>query len=162
MNEYRKQQLQAAALIEQGATAEQIAAVYGWINEPEPEQIETGDKRTLTRRAKCGIIKTIARHVRRWKRKQEGKTMKNAKNYFDKNGFIFGDSAKFNFGKWEHRIVKFTDFSEAEKWLNTEEYDFRERELISKTAAENTDILNNINRSGVIRNGFILSAHLAA
>ena len=39
--------------------------------------------------------------------------MKNAKNYFEKNGFIFGDSAKFNFGKWEHRIVKFTDFSEA-------------------------------------------------
>lgn len=62
--------------------------------------------------------------------------MKNAKNYFDKNGFIFGDSAKFNFGKWEHRIIKFTDFSEAEKWLNTEEYDFRERELISKTTAK--------------------------
>lgn len=37
MNEYRKQQLRAAALIEQGATAEQIAAVYGWIRgKPEP------------------------------------------------------------------------------------------------------------------------------
>ena len=65
MNEYRKQQLQAAALIEQGATAEQVAAVYGWINEPEPEPIETGDKRTLTPRRKCGIIKAIRRHVRR-------------------------------------------------------------------------------------------------
>ena len=37
MNEYRKQQLRAAELIEQGATAEQVAAVYGWIRgEPEP------------------------------------------------------------------------------------------------------------------------------
>jgi hypothetical protein len=66
MNEYRKQQLQAAALIEQGATAEQIAAVYGWTkSRAAPEQIETGDKKTLTRRAKCGIIKAIRRHVSR-------------------------------------------------------------------------------------------------
>ncbi len=64
MNEYRKQQLQAAALIEQVATAEQVAAVYGWIR-GEPEPIETGDKRTLTRRGKCGIIKAIRRQVRR-------------------------------------------------------------------------------------------------
>ena len=75
MTEWRKQQLRAAALIEQGATAEQVAAVYGWIDKPAPEQIETGDKRTLTPRRKCGIIKAITRHVRRWKRKQEGKTM---------------------------------------------------------------------------------------
>ena len=80
MNEYRKQQLQAAALIEQGATAEQVAAVYGWIR-GEPEPIETGDKRTLTPRRKCGIIKAIKRHVRRWKRKQEGKTMRKLKVY---------------------------------------------------------------------------------
>jgi hypothetical protein len=137
MNAYRKQQLRAAELIEQGATAEQIAAVYGWTARGEPEQsAQTGYNQTLTEPRKCGIIKAIRRHVRRWKRKQEGKTMKNAKNYFDKNGFIFGDSAKFNFGKWEHRIIKFTDFSEAEKWLDTEEYDFRERELISKTTAK--------------------------
>lgn len=43
MNKYRKQQLRAAELIEQGATAEQIAAVYGWTKtraDPEPEPIE--------------------------------------------------------------------------------------------------------------------------
>ena len=43
MNEYRQQQLRAAELIEQGATAEQIAAVYGWTKtraEPESEPIE--------------------------------------------------------------------------------------------------------------------------
>lgn len=76
MNEYRKQQLRAAELIEQGATAEQIAAVFNWTkSRTAPEQIETGDKRTLTPRRKCGIIKAIKRHVRRWKRKQEGKIM---------------------------------------------------------------------------------------
>lgn len=40
-----------------------------------PEPIETGDKRTLTPRRKCGIIKAIRRHVNRWKQKQEGKNM---------------------------------------------------------------------------------------
>ena len=77
MNEYRQQQLRAAELIEQGATAEQVAAVYGWTkSRAAPEPIETGDKRTLTAPTKCSIIKAIARHVRRWKQKQEGKTMK--------------------------------------------------------------------------------------
>lgn len=77
MNAYRQQQLRAAALIESGATAEQIAAVFGWIKtRAAPEQIETGDKNALTRRRKCGIIKAIRRYVRRWKRKQEEKTMK--------------------------------------------------------------------------------------
>ena len=76
MNEYRQQQLRAAELIEQGATAEQIAEVYGWTkSRAAPEQIETGDKRTLTPRRKCGIIKAIKRHLRRWKQKREGKTM---------------------------------------------------------------------------------------
>ena len=40
----------------------------------------TGHNRTLTAPRKCGIIKAIRRHLRRWKRKQEGKTMK--KQYF--------------------------------------------------------------------------------
>lgn len=43
MNEYRQQQLRAAELIEQGATAEQIAEVFNWTKSraaPEPEPIE--------------------------------------------------------------------------------------------------------------------------
>lgn len=72
MNAYRQQQIATDRLIEQGATAEQIAAVYGWIR-GEPEQPETGDKRTLTPRRKCGIIKAIKRHVRRWKRSRREK-----------------------------------------------------------------------------------------
>lgn len=77
MNAYRQQQLRAAALIESGATAEQIAAVFGWIKtRAAPEQIETGDKNALTRRRKCGIIKAIRRYVRRAKKARRAKTMK--------------------------------------------------------------------------------------
>lgn len=61
--------------------------------------------------------------------------MKNYKNYFEKNGFIYGDSYKYEFGEWSHHIYKFTNLEKAEKWLRTEEYDFREREFISKTEA---------------------------
>lgn len=57
------------------------------------------------------------------------------KNYFEKNGFVFGVSSKFDFGKWSHRLVKFTNFEDAEKWLKTEEHDFRSRELVSKSKA---------------------------
>lgn len=48
---------------------------------------------------------------------------------------IYGVSSKFNFGKWEHIVYVFSDKTSAEKWLNTEEADFRERELMTKTAA---------------------------
>ena len=61
--------------------------------------------------------------------------MRNARKYFDKNGFIYGNSYKFNFGRMENNIIKFTDFTEAEEWLNREQYDFRNREFISKTEA---------------------------
>jgi len=61
--------------------------------------------------------------------------MKNPENYFAKNGYIFGDSYKYAFGSWHHNIYKFTDWNKAVKWLHTEEYDFRTRELICKTEA---------------------------
>lgn len=76
MNAYRKQQLRAAELIEQGATAEQIAAVYGWIRGEPERSAQTGYNQTLTKPRKSGIIKTIQRNVRRLKQKQEGKAMK--------------------------------------------------------------------------------------
>jgi hypothetical protein len=93
MNTYRQQQLRAAALIEQGATAEQIAAVYGWTARGEPEQsAQTGYNQTLTPSRKRGIIKAIKRHVRRWKQKQEGKTMKKYAVYthYDSNKSVIG------------------------------------------------------------------------
>lgn len=96
MNEYRKQQLRAARLIEQGADAEQVAEVYGWIR-GEPERSgTTGHNQTLTAPRKCGIIKAIRRHVRRWKRKQEGKAMKayyayHARGFENEYIIIFAD-----------------------------------------------------------------------
>lgn len=56
------------------------------------------------------------------------------KTYIEKEGCIYGISSKFNNG-WEHKLYVFTDEEEAEKWLHTEEYDFRERELCTKTRA---------------------------
>ena len=48
---------------------------------------------------------------------------------------IYGVSSKYTFGTWSHEVYVFSDRDSAEKWLNTEERDFRERELMSKTAA---------------------------
>lgn len=56
--------------------------------------------------------------------------------YFKKNCCIYGVSEKFNFGRWVGYARKFDSLEEAEKWLNTEEGDFRERSLVSKTYAK--------------------------
>lgn len=56
--------------------------------------------------------------------------------YFEKTGKIYGVSSKFNFGRWEHYVKGFDDLQKAEKWLHTEEYDFRERELMSLSASK--------------------------
>ena len=42
---------------------------------------------------------------------------------------IIGISSKFDFGRWNHSVRVFETQQEAEKWLYTEEGDFREREL---------------------------------
>lgn len=48
---------------------------------------------------------------------------------------FYGVSSTFNFGKWNHNVVKFNNEEEANKWLRTEEYNFSEREIMTKTAA---------------------------
>ena len=48
---------------------------------------------------------------------------------------IYGVSSKYDFGTWDHVVYVFENKDSAEKWLNTEEHDFRERELMTKTAA---------------------------
>ena len=60
----------------------------------------------------------------------------NVDNYFTKNGFIYGISEKYDFGKWTGYAVKFDDLEEAKTWLSTEEYDFRTRELVSMSKAK--------------------------
>ena len=59
-----------------------------------------------------------------------------ARKYYEKTGKIYGVSSKYNFGTWDHQLHVFDDFDKATEWLNTEEYDFRERELMSKSAAQ--------------------------
>ena len=48
---------------------------------------------------------------------------------------IYGVSSKFDFDSWDHEVYVFGNKEDAEKWLHAEEYDFRERELMTKTAA---------------------------
>lgn len=48
---------------------------------------------------------------------------------------IYGVSSKYNFGRWGHIVYHFNDTETADKWLHTEEYDFREREIMCKTKA---------------------------
>ena len=64
----------------------------------------------------------------------------NYKNYFKKNGFVYGVSVKFSFDAWRGYAVKFTDLERAEKWLDREEYDFRTRMLVSKSALKDYDV----------------------
>ena len=56
--------------------------------------------------------------------------------YFEKTGKIYGVSSKCSFGNWSHVGYVFSSMEDAKRWLHTEEYDFRERELMSKSAAE--------------------------
>lgn len=56
--------------------------------------------------------------------------------YFEKNGYICGVSEKFEFGEWKGYAKKFDILEEAERWLITEEYDFRTRSLVSKSYAK--------------------------
>ena len=48
---------------------------------------------------------------------------------------IYGVSSRYSFGMWNHKVYKFSDNVTAEKWLNTEEAEFRMRELMTKTEA---------------------------
>lgn len=61
--------------------------------------------------------------------------MMKTETYFNKYGVIYGVSSKFDFGRWNHYLKVFDSFEKAIEWLYTEEYDFRERELCSKSEA---------------------------
>lgn len=59
-----------------------------------------------------------------------------AETYFKKNNFIYGVSEKYEFGQWKGYAKKFDSLEKAEKWLNTEEYNFRTISLVSKSYAK--------------------------
>lgn len=49
---------------------------------------------------------------------------------------IYGVSSKYEFKRWHHAVYYFRNEKAAEKWLHTQENDFREREIMdSKDAA---------------------------
>ena len=48
---------------------------------------------------------------------------------------IYGVSSRYELGMWNRKVYKFSDKATADKWLNTEEADFRMRELMPKSAA---------------------------
>lgn len=48
---------------------------------------------------------------------------------------IYGVSSKFEGNTWNHVVYRFQDKETAEAWLHTEEYDFREREIMDEEKA---------------------------
>lgn len=50
---------------------------------------------------------------------------------FKRDGEIYGVSYKYEFG-WRGYVLCFNDLQQAIDWINTEQYDFRERQLGSK------------------------------
>ena len=64
-------------------------------------------------------------------------------NYFKKNKCIYGISYKYEFSEWRGYSTKFYDLKKAYDWLYMEEYDFRTRELASKTKAKEYSFIPN-------------------
>ena len=48
---------------------------------------------------------------------------------------IYGVSSRYELGMWNRKAYKFYDKVTAENWLNTEEAEFRMRELMTKSEA---------------------------
>ncbi len=55
----------------------------------------------------------------------------NFSSYFKKYSKIYGVSYKYDFG-WKCYCIEFDNLEDAECWLDTEEGDFRTRELVTK------------------------------
>lgn len=60
------------------------------------------------------------------------------KNYFDKNGFIYGIESDYMFCGYSTACIKFTDFDEALKWVNEKTNTYRC--LQTKTGAINCNL----------------------
>ena len=48
---------------------------------------------------------------------------------------IYGVSSRYELCMWNRKVYKFHDKTTADKWLNTEEPEFRMRELMTKSEA---------------------------
>lgn len=56
------------------------------------------------------------------------------RKYFEENGIIYGASSKYSCGWW-HKLYIFEKWGDAVEWLEEEEYDFREREFLTREEA---------------------------
>lgn len=62
-------------------------------------------------------------------------TFEKAEKYFNRYKYLYGNSYKYEFGKWSNHITCFTSWEEAAAWYFRDEYDFRIREFITKGEA---------------------------
>lgn len=77
-----------------------------------------------------------------------------ARNYFKKNGFIYGDR---KYDNCVHHFYKFKNWDEAQKWVTIQDNNNKyERELICKTEA----IKRGITISKDKRNGYDFDSRL--
>lgn len=106
VNLYRAQQLAISAAIDSGdygKASDLLRQDLQTFAQSPTESAQTGHNQTLTAPQKCGIIKAIKRHVRRWKRKQEGKKMKKIKVWaFTANGIGWNGPVTMYFDSREH------------------------------------------------------------
>ena len=47
---------------------------------------------------------------------------------------VYGVASKYEFWRWNHDVYVFDTKEEAEEWLYSKEYDFREREIMTKNS----------------------------
>lgn len=73
--------------------------------------------------------------IKIYERKPEGERVKILNTEISRN-MAYGVSSKYEFGSWNHVVYgPFASEEQAQRWLHSEGYNFRERELMSKTAA---------------------------
>lgn len=76
-----------------------------------------------------------------------------------KNAEIYGVSSKYEFGRWNHVVYgPFKNEKEANEWLNKEEYDFRERELMNESEAIKLAGSENVSDAQVNLEGYRITA----
>ena len=63
--------------------------------------------------------------------KRKGEITMTLEEIFERDGEIYGVSYKYEHG-WRGYVLCFDDLQQAIDWINTEQYDFRERQLGSK------------------------------
>ena len=59
--------------------------------------------------------------------------MRDAEKYFNRNGYVYGGVTIFENDNCSYRVCMFTNWNEAQMWLNSEKHSNQKRELLTKT-----------------------------